>query len=333
MRRRSSHGGVYQFARVSFASDKHSKADKRRSDGRDARKREERGPNLVSNKIEGQSLRKTGNPQAVKGIFRDILLRVVDLKQTISELGDLPPVWARAQDYQDNRRDDAFHRLKAIISDFEHQVRIGVIKANGKHRHECSVLLEEIFRLLSLCGMNADEVSPFDECGRLIDLMENEWKIELQHSHCEYAVVTACREQRWSEASDVFWRHIDPNRAGYNPCDISITEPIGLYAIARDAKNKKLSAVERVFDAVLRMSMVSPSDQDRCKSEEEHGGVIFRISSNSIPSDVIAAGTAIGLVGEWQAAVDFLNKASNAGKFGQVCVKRLRPYFRIKSSN
>jgi hypothetical protein len=52
---------------------------------------------------------------------------------------------------------------------------------------------------------------------------------------------------------------------------------------------------------------------------------IFHIASNHFPSDVIGAGTAIGLVGEWQAAVDFLNKASNAGKFGQVCVKSF-PY-------
>ncbi|GAX24373.1 hypothetical protein FisN_4Lh497 [Fistulifera solaris] len=299
VRRRSHQDQVYQFARASFASDKHAKVNKRSSDGRDVRKREERGSNLVSNKVEGQSLKKLGNPQAVKDILRDILVRVVDLKQTIGGLNDLPPVWAQEQDYQDSRRNDAFHSLKAIISDFEHQVRLGVIKANGKHRHECSVLLEEILRLLSLCGAHSDELSPFDECRRLLDLMEKEWKIELQHNHCEYAVVTASREQRWSEAADVFWRHIDPNRAGYNPCDISITEPIGLYAIARDAQQKKRSAVERVFDAVLRMSMVSPSDQDRY---------------------VIAAGTAMGLVGEWQGVVDFLNKASNAGKFGQPLV-------------
>jgi hypothetical protein len=225
----------------------------------------------MSKKTEGPSSNKTGNTQAVKDILRDILVRVVDLKQTIGGLGDLPPVWAQEQDYQDSRRDDTFHSLKAIMFDFEHQVRIGVIKANGKHRHECSVLLEELFRLLSLCGALSDELSPFDECRRLIDLMENEWKIEMQHNHCEYVVITACREQRWSEASDVFWRHIDPNRGGYNPCDISITEPIGLYAIARDAQNKKLPVVDRVFDAVLRMSMVSPSDQDRCKWKRELG--------------------------------------------------------------
>lgn len=214
-------------------------------------------------------MKRTENPQAVKDILRSILSRIVELKQEIDSLDELAPIWAQEEDHQQEMRREAFQKLKTIISEFEHQVQIGVIKANGKHRHECSILLEEMLRLLSLCGAHAGGLSSFDECRRLIGLMENEWMIDLQHRHCEYAVLSGAREKRWSEASDIFWRHIDPGRGGYNPCDISISEPVGLYAIARDAQEKNLLVVEHVFDAVLRMSMVSPSDQERCKFNEK----------------------------------------------------------------
>lgn len=276
MRRRSNHVGAFHLSRACFASDRRAKQNKRRSDGGEVQKRGNQGVSSVSGRTEDSSLKRVGNPQAVKDILRNILSRVVDLKQEIDSLDELPPMWAQEQDCQECTRDDAFQNLKTVISEFEHQIQLGVIKADGKHRHECSVLLEEIFRLLSLCGAQSDGLSPFDECRRLIDLMEKEWKIELQHNHCEYAVVSAGREQRWSEASGVFWRHIDPSHGGYNPCDISISEPVGLYAIARDAQQKNRPVVEYVFDAVLRMSMVSPSDQDRCKFNRELGMFAFK---------------------------------------------------------
>lgn len=275
-RRRSKHAGVVHLTQAYFSSDKRAKQNRRRPDGREVQKREEVGLSLVSGSTEDQRLKKIGNPQEVKDVLRNILSRLVDLKQKIENMGELLPLWASEQDYQDRGRDDAFQSLKSVISDFEHQIRTGVIKANGKHRHECSIMLEEIFRLLSLCGVHSDGLSPFDECRRLILLMEKEWNIELQHNHCEYAVVCAGREKRWSEASSVFWRHIDPSHGGYNPCDISISEPVGLYAIARDAQEKSLPVAEHVFDAVLRMSMVSPSDQDRCKLPKEQGKFVSK---------------------------------------------------------
>lgn len=269
--RRCSPGGVFRLVRAHFTTDNRQGGNKRLPEGRDGRNREDANlsSSVLGRREEGVGINRKEN-HSVKEILRRILSQIVDLKHTLGNLHELSPIWTQDEDFQQEVRHEAFQILKTIISDFEHQIKLNIIKANGKNRHECSVLLEEIFRLLSLCGPQVDGLSSFDECRRLMDLMENEWKIDLQHNHYEYAIVCAGREKRWSEASDVFWRHIDPARGGYNPCDISISEPVGLYVTARDAQESNLLVVERVFDAVLRMSMVSPSDQERCKFNGNH---------------------------------------------------------------
>jgi hypothetical protein len=210
------------------------------------------------------------NPkERAQEVFRTVLAGVNSLQQEIDRFPELPPIWsatlpAMAIEEVEARR-NIFVRTREIVKEFEQNVRAGHLRPSGKHRHEVSRLLEKIFHLYSESVSPTPDQSVLDECTRLMDRMLKDWKIELQHKHCEYGVLIAARENRWKEASEIFWTHIDPGDSGYNPCDVSVSNPIGLYAIARAAQEKGVPVVENVFDGVLRMSMVSPLDQENCK--------------------------------------------------------------------
>lgn len=182
----------------------------------------------------------------------------------------LPAVWSSTVTNNDDviSRRDILDRAKAVVQELEDQIENAVfIRPSDRHRTEVSALMEKIFKLYSSCGVSSphdDDFSVFDDCQRLVRLMEG-WNIEMQPNHYDHVVLAAAREHRWQEASDLYWNYIDPDSAGYRPCTISISNPLGLYVIARAAQERDIPVVESVFDAVLRMCMVSPSDQEKCK--------------------------------------------------------------------
>ena len=79
-------------------------------------------------------------------------------------------------------------------------------------------------------------------------------------------------------ASDLFASQCDPHSAGLVPVDSTLglgsTAELGLYAIARQSRDEQgedgggpsAAAADKVFDAALGMSIISPTDQDNCKS-------------------------------------------------------------------
>jgi len=180
-----------------------------------------------------------------------------------------------------HRRREVFCRAKDVVSRIADCTKDGTLQPSGKHHHEVSVLLERILRLYSCCSCSDNNrgESVFDECMSVLDLMRKEWKLDVQHQHCQHALVAAGREQRWKDAARLFVSRINPDDSGQAPFDVlSVSDPVGLYAVARFAQEQQqqgdhsntgkggnASVVDNVFDAVLRMSMVSPTDQNKCK--------------------------------------------------------------------
>jgi hypothetical protein len=186
----------------------------------------------------------------------------------------------------------------------------------SKHRHEIAVLLE---RAVRVCGDAASPRCPeaHDLCHELLDLMTT-WGLNWQQRHIDSAIEAAARVGRWDAAASYFEAQIDPDR-GNRPVDVCVAEPVGLYALARhwqesedddDEANKTAPAsaggetltvtvkvTERVLDAVNRMSMLSPTDQE---------------------SYLLAAGTALGRAGEWRDLVSYLRTSPRAEELGQV---------------
>jgi hypothetical protein len=214
-----------------------------------------------------------------KVVLRELVASLQSLQQRCDGLEDLPPIWVNNLPALDERRQERFHRTRQVIGQIREHVKDGTLRPSGKHRLELTVLFERILKNYS-DSLSTDDVSVFEECTVVLNMM-NEWKLELQHKHCEYAILAAGREERWKDAADLFWSHIDPEDSGYIPFDVDVSNPVGLYAIARFAQVQGTAVVENVFDGVLRMSMVSPTDQKKCKSMTHLRKVLFMISNDT----------------------------------------------------
>ena len=141
-----------------------------------------------------------------------------------------------------------------------------------------------------------DDISPYEACIDIFHILKK-LNLDINPSHYSYAIRAACHESRWEEASNIFLIQIgggsndenNSNRNIFNNCNddggfvpinptLGWDQPlqIGLYAVARDAwykeraseatENAAISPSKQVFDAAMRMCLVSPSGQENCKS-------------------------------------------------------------------
>jgi hypothetical protein len=196
-------------------------------------------------------------------LISEIVKEIGRLNLRISQLERLLPIWSAASVDVDPVRLEVLEDARRLVKLINSYVEKGPLKPRGKHQHEISVLMERIMHLYSQAA-STDGVSVFDECMKLLAILDS-WNIDHQSKHIEYAVTAAAREERWEDASNLFWSHIDPEEAGFAPFAVDITSPVGLYSIARRSQARSMPVVEPVFDGVLKMCMVSPSDQDKCK--------------------------------------------------------------------
>ena len=187
---------------------------------------------------------------------------------------------------------------RGILASLDSAVEQGQLNPSGKHGKGMADVMERILRsyrqISRLVLANNDTLPCFPYCQEALGAM-SKWNLNFRHAHYEHAIVVASGEERWKEASDLFFEKIDPG-AGYNPVQVSTSNPEGLYAIARRAQQENSPVAELVFDAVLQLSMVSPQDQT---------------------TYILAAGTALGKAGEWASAVDFLHSSYTANQLGQ----------------
>jgi len=141
-----------------------------------------------------------------------------------------------------------------------------ILRPSGKHRHEFSAILERILALYLQCATPKTTQQLFTNqvSGDLLQLM-NHFQLELNHRQCDLAVQIAAREGLWDQAAELYTSHIDPDQGGYTPVTKTcMTETIrGLYCIARAAANSL--PVEKVFEGVLSLSLVSSYDTEKCK--------------------------------------------------------------------
>jgi hypothetical protein len=117
--------------------------------------------------------------------------------------------------------------------------------------------------------------SPADAAAIGLDLLRRT-NLDVRPDHYASAVRAACHDGRWEMASDLFSSQCNPNSAGLVPVDSTLgsdsTAELGLYAIARQSRDEQgengsgpSAAADKVFDAALGMSIISPTDQDNCK--------------------------------------------------------------------
>jgi len=204
------------------------------------------------------------DPKLAKIVIPEMMQQISSLKQRVGSLEALPPIWSdQCENSAENPQRQQIHtETQQVLAEIQRHVKGGILQPDGKHQHEISMLMEHILQLYSET-VNKDH-HVFKECQDILDFMTT-WKLDLQHKHFEYSILTAVREHRWKEASELFWSLIDPEDSGFHPYDIKVANPVGLYAIARHAQERESTVVETVLDAVFRMCIVSPRDEEKCK--------------------------------------------------------------------
>ena len=240
-----------------------------RSRSRDIRPSSALRQQIDLSSVSGARERRESRGQA---ICRALANNLQSLKYEVDKMPPHPPIWSASSARRRLTKGELKIRgiivgsTRHVVHELGKKVTLGEIDPSGEDGPSVSLICAKVFQLYyESMGNNPDEVSyAFDECRGLLDAMRS-WNIDLQAEHCEYAILVAALADRWSDGSQLYWNFIDPDRAGYKPCSISVANPVGLYVMARAAKEKGNPVVEQVFDAVLRMSMVSPSDQDKCE--------------------------------------------------------------------
>ena len=193
-------------------------------------------------------------------------------------------------------------------------------------------------------------MSPADAAAIALDLLRRT-NLDVRPDHYASAIRAACHDGRWKMASDLFSSQVNPDSAGLVPVDSTLgldsTAELGLYAIARHSQAEQIetadrpSVADKVFDAALGMSIISPTDQDNCKCycvvtnlltcteftqylthQTRNGSNVLHAFHYvpEMPTDVLAAGSALGRAGEWEACVEYARRSDNADRLGQPLV-------------
>ncbi len=172
-------------------------------------------------------------------------------------------------------------------------------------------------QLPSINSSKTAPVSPYEACLGVMGMLKS-LNLDILSSHYACTIRAACHEARWEEASNAFLNQINGGDAnddmitgGFSPINPTLgwDQPleIGLYAVARDAWYKSMvpeqeqqfgmiaSPSKQVFDAAMKMCMISPSEQD---------------------SYVLAAGSALGRAGLWSECLDLATEPTSISTYG-----------------
>jgi hypothetical protein len=155
--------------------------------------------------------------------------------------------------------------FEETVSWLDHVEELGSRPADAQSS-KLAILLGQavsIFNKIPPAAVMDDGKSVFKQCQRVLGLLRK-YNLTILAFHYDCAIRVALREQNWLEASELFWEQIDPD-AGNPPVDVSVVDPIGLYAIARLTQQRGGAVAEQVMDAVNQMTMISPMNQDKCK--------------------------------------------------------------------
>jgi len=230
--------------------------------------RENQRPDRRRPENRGQSRQSPVNKSPRPTVTLDEASRhVAFLGGRLSELGSLPAVWSTesAQVDSADERQAIFEETQMILKRIENAVSSHQLNPSGKHGRELSYLIGQILEIYSSVAVPfGDDTSVFDACCGAMTLLQ-EWNLDLQPQNYACAVEVAARESRWNEASILFSEQIDPDAHGHTPMKISRHLAVGLYAIARNSQREGGATVDHVMDAVLKMCMVCPTDQDHCE--------------------------------------------------------------------
>ena len=182
------------------------------------------------------------------------------------------------------QRYQLFLDTKTLASAMKQSInKRSITASSGKDIYELSSLLGNFLLLYSesppprlIQKYNHKVQSPYEACLEITEILQN-LNLDVQPNNYESIIRTACHEHQWDDAADYFLNQINPDVFGWVPMDSTLgwNQPVemGLYAVSMMAANQQNidnedenigSAVDIVFNAVLDMCIISPTDQEKC---------------------------------------------------------------------
>ena len=170
-----------------------------------------------------------------------------------------------------------FDRTIEIQNQLKQCVELKWIRPGTIHRHEFVALIGDILQIYSSLSSNVTTDARVSCSALLVYTLELiDWikgpplGLELSHKQCHAVITVAAKCKLWATAAQIYIDHIDPDIAGYIPVPAATISArtftvAGLYCVARAALETSTLPVENVFDAVTKLTMVSPSDTENCK--------------------------------------------------------------------
>lgn len=209
--------------------------------------------------------------------------------------GCKPPsiAWLQQEDekYPDPNLGEYYSKNEALYKDvlilldaLELAVKVKRISASsGRENQDLTAILGNILLICSEAPpvrlTKADLPKTSETCMRTIGLIK-QLNFDVQPVHLKFAVQAANQEHDWKLASSLFRQQIDPDINGYMPIDskLGATEfvEMGLYAVAMDLggsttdEERSFKVAKGVFHAAQEMSIISPTDLEKCKSRLFH---------------------------------------------------------------
>uniref|UniRef100_A0A7S3V6R3 Uncharacterized protein n=1 Tax=Chaetoceros debilis TaxID=122233 RepID=A0A7S3V6R3_9STRA len=246
-----------------------------------------------------------------------------------NELSPPPIGWLYSEklDEEDlQTRLDLYRDTTNLINAIDLSVKSRRIKASsGRENRDLNAILGNTLlicsetppiRLLKLGNSTSEFPCTSDTCIQVLSILE-QLNLDIQPVHHFCTIRAANQEHDWKLASSLFRKQIDPDLNGLVPVDTTLGWDgyleMGLFGLARELSNAEIEGgnqatstdltiseggaiVEGVLDAVRDMCLVSPTDQEKY---------------------VLAAGSALGLVGEWKGCINYLAKNPDVSEFGQ----------------
>jgi hypothetical protein len=207
----------------------------------------------------------------IKESIQQWSIEIINIKQSLNEMPELPLVWEESSLEPQTFRVSLLNQIGDIWSQVQSRVDDGSLMPRAKHSGVVMIILENLLYLLSEVQSDTMATGTIGKSGLLaVDLSGDilsfmkEHHVNIQESHYQYCILTACRAGEWKQAASLYQQHIDPDQAGSTPSNVSVTHPVGLYALARAALSAQ-EAVQSVMDAVRDLCMISSTHQDQCK--------------------------------------------------------------------
>lgn len=194
---------------------------------------------------------------AIAEISRDLSRLYQNFKRTAPS--SMPHLWETQKSplLPQGSRDELLNEVARLVNQLKDRIQRKIIQPDRKYRREVSMIEERLLQHLVSCVYDgSSDVYPIVD--QILGLM-SQYQMDPFFTHCEAAIYIAAREGRWAEAAKIYQLYVE-SETNYVLEDPSM----GLFCIAKHAKDSGALPVESVFEAVAKLLVKLSDSSEKC---------------------------------------------------------------------